>query len=134
MAPLLPAKYTHTLTLSHTHTHTHVHALDVLRIRSEIVRDIGLFITLCTCPQCFLITFSVSFGTFYLILIGWFIRVSIYTFQTLILIYSRGNFLFEYYTSIYRSLSYPFRSLKIVLCVFMECLILPNTCGLNAVS
>ena len=48
------------------------------------------------------------------ILIGWFIKLSVQTFQPIIGIYRRGNFVYNHYicTSIYWLLSYPFRSLK----------------------
>ena len=46
-------------------------------------------------------------------LIGWLIKISVQTFQPIIIIYRRGNFVYHLRecTSIYRSLSYPFRSL-----------------------
>ena len=61
----------------------------------------------------FLIRWRNNFGNFYWILIGWFIKLSFQTFQPLILIYRRVNFVYPYWgwTSIYRLLSYPFRSL-----------------------
>ena len=44
---------------------------------------------------------------------GWFIKLSVQTFQPLILLYRRGNFVYHHWrsTSIFRPLSYPFRSL-----------------------
>ena len=48
-----------------------------------------------TSPQSFIITFLIrwlkNFGDFYLILIGWFIKLSVQTFQPLILIYRSDN-------------------------------------------
>ena len=51
-------------------------------------------------------------GLFF-ILNGRFVKISVQTFQFLIVIYKRGNFVNHYVgcTSIYRPLSYPFRSL-----------------------
>ena len=68
--------------------------------------------------QSFIITFSYSFNNFWdskWILIGWLIKLSVQTFQPLIVIYRRDNFVYHYwrYTSNYRPLSYPFRSLLI---------------------
>ena len=42
--------------------------------------------------------------------LGWFIKVSVQTFQPIIVIYRRGNLVFYHWecTSIYRPLSYPF--------------------------
>ena len=65
-----------------------------------------------------MITFSYSFSDQLLrlgrILIEWFIRLSIQTFQQLILFYKRGNFVYHRCgcSPIYRPLSYPFRSLS----------------------
>ena len=55
------------------------------------------------------------FGDFYWILIGWFTKFSFQSCQPLILIYRTGNFLYHHYgcTSVYRPLSYPFKSLYI---------------------
>ena len=70
-----------------------------------------------TSPQSFKISFLFvdlkTLGTFNKFLIGWFIKLSVLTFQPLIEIYRRGNFVYHHsgYTSIYRPLSYPFRSL-----------------------
>ena len=52
-------------------------------------------------------------GTFK-ILIGWFILLSVQTFQPLIVIYRIGNFVYPHQrcTSIYEPWSYPFRSLR----------------------
>ena len=46
-------------------------------------------------------------------LIGWLTKLSVRTFQQLSLIHIRGNFVYHHwgFTSIYRLLSYPFRSL-----------------------
>ena len=54
-----------------------------------------------------------NFGDFYWILIGCFNKLSFQTFQPLVIIYRRGNFVYQHLvcTSIYRTLSYPFRSL-----------------------
>ncbi len=72
-----------------------------------------------TSPQSSIITFLnhwlQNFGDFYWILISWFIKMSVQTFQALILIYRRGNFVnYQWFTSDYRPLSYPFRSLSIL--------------------
>ena len=60
-----------------------------------------------------MITFSYSlaqqFWEIQWVLIGWFIKFSVQTFQQLIWIYKRGNFVLC--TSIHWPLSYPFRSL-----------------------
>ncbi len=62
-----------------------------------------------------LITFSCSMGLplWGLSLIGCFIKSSVQPFQPLILIYRRDNIVYYHWgcTSIYRPLSYPFRSL-----------------------
>ena len=52
-------------------------------------------------------------GLFHLILIGWFIKLSVRKFQPLILIYWRDDYAYQYWgcTSIYRPLSYSFRFL-----------------------
>ena len=52
-------------------------------------------------------------------LIGWFIKSSVHTFLPLILIYWRGNFVCKYWgcTSIYRPLSYPFKSLIYIIVI-----------------
>ena len=76
--------------------------------------DNGLFITLVPkVLQSFFIRWLDNFGDFYWILIGLLIKLSDQTFQPLILIYRIGNFVYQHwgYTSIYRLLSYPFRSL-----------------------
>ena len=54
-----------------------------------------------------------NFWDFNWILIDWFIKLSVQTFQLLILIYRRFNFVFHHWrcTLICRPLSYPFRSL-----------------------
>ena len=58
-----------------------------------------------------------SLVTYYWILIGWFFKLSVQMCQRLIVIYRRGNFVYHPWgcTSIYRSLSYPFRSLDFLL-------------------
>ena len=66
-----------------------------------------------TSPQSFLITFSYwlnNFRDFSKILIGWFIKLNVQTFQSQNLIYRMGNFVYSHWecTSIYRPLSYPF--------------------------
>ena len=71
-----------------------------------------------TSPQsfikCFLIHWFNNFGYYYWILIGWFIKLSVQMFKPLIVICSRGNFVYHWgCTQIYRPLSYPFRSLEI---------------------
>ena len=55
--------------------------------------DNGLFITLVpkVLYDCFLILWLNNFGDFYLILISWIIQLSVQTFQSLIVIYGRGN-------------------------------------------
>ena len=80
--------------------------------------QMGCFFTLVPKVLHFLIYWLNIFGNFYWILIGWFIKLSGQMFWTLILIYRRGNFVYYHWgwTSIYRPLSYPFRSqaLKII--------------------
>ena len=48
-----------------------------------------------------------------MILIGWFIKLSVQIFQPLIVIYRKGNFDYHHwgYTLIYQPLSYPCRSI-----------------------
>ncbi len=77
---------------------------------------IGLFITLV--PKVLhIITLSYSLTyqlwELYQILIAWFIKLSVQTFQPQIVIYSRGNFVYHHWgcKSIYRLLFYPLRSL-----------------------
>ena len=73
----------------------------------------GLFISLI--PKVLYLHFLIlklnNLGDFYCILVGWFIFLSVQTFQPLIVINRRGNF--EYHdwrcTSNYWPLSYPFR-------------------------
>ena len=63
----------------------------------------------------FIITFLIRWlNNLQWILIGWFIKFSVPTFQALILITRRGNLLYHDWgcTSIYRPLTYPFRSQK----------------------
>ena len=66
--------------------------------------------------QIFIIMLSTSLASqlwgLYWILIGWFLKLSVPPFQLLILIYRRGNFVDHHWgcTSIYLSLSFPFRS------------------------
>ena len=57
---------------------------------------------------------GMNFVDFYWILIGWFILLSVQTFQPPIVIISRGNFVYLHWkcTLIYRPLTYPFRSLS----------------------
>ena len=69
-------------------------------------RDIGLIITLVS-----KVFFFVGLKTYW-IFIGCFITLSVQSFQRLILIYRRGSFVYQVSTSIYRSLSYPFRSMS----------------------
>ena len=58
----------------------------------------------------FLFVGSLTLGTFYRILIGWFIELSVQTFQQLM--YKRYIFYYIWgCVSYYRPLSYPFRSL-----------------------
>ena len=66
------------------------------------------------CNKVFLIRWLNNFRDFYWILIGWFIKLNVQTFQPLIVIYRRGSFVYHHWecTSIYQSLSYPFRSVK----------------------
>ena len=71
--------------------------------------------SLSTSPQIFLMCWLNNFEDFYWVLIGWFIKFSVQTFQPIILIYRRGNF--KYHkgcTLIYRPLSYPFRSMVLL--------------------
>ena len=55
----------------------------------------------------FLIRWLNNVGGFYWILIGWFVKSSVQTFQPQILIYKRGNFVYHHWgcTSIYWPLS-----------------------------
>ena len=85
--------------------------------RYKIFRGMGQWAVYYTSPQSFMITFCYSilnnFGDFYWIwLVG---LLGVQTFQPLISIYKRGNFVCHHwgYTSIYRPLAYPFRSLQI---------------------
>ena len=77
----------------------------------------GILSVYCTSPQSYVITFLMgwinNFGDFYRILISRFIQLSVQTFQPLIVIYKRSNFVYHHWgcTPIYRPLSYPFRSL-----------------------
>ena len=61
----------------------------------------------------FLICWLNNFGKFYWILISWFIKLSVQTFQPLIVIYNRRNFVYPHRgcTSMYWPLSYLFKSL-----------------------
>ena len=68
--------------------------------------DIGLIITLVS-----KVFFFVGLKTYW-IFIGCFIKLNVQSFQRLILIYRRGSFVYQGSTSIYRSLSYPFRSMS----------------------
>ena len=81
-----------------------------LKCREE--GEIGIFITLVPNVLCkrFLIRWLQNFWTF--ILIGWFFKLSVQTFQPLIVIYRRGNLCIMIGTFIFRQLSYPFRSLS----------------------
>ena len=78
--------------------------------------DIGLFIKLVSKVLWlrFLIRWINNFGGCYWILVDWFINFSVQTFQPLIVIYIRGNFMYHHWKckSIYRPLSYPFRFLN----------------------
>ena len=93
--------------------------------------EIGRFITLVpkVLYDCFLIRWLYNFGGLNLILIGWFIKLSVNTFQLLIVIYKKGNNIVYHYwgsTSICWPLSYPFRSLdlrrirKKLTCVYFD--------------
>ena len=70
-----------------------------------------------TYPQSFNVFLSVGFKLWGLLfnLIGWFVKLSVQTFQPQIFIYKRDNFVYHYWrcTSIFRPLSYPYRSLLI---------------------
>ena len=69
--------------------------------------------------SCFLIRWLNVFGDF---LVGWFIKLSVQTFQSLIFLHRRGNFVYHYWwcTSIYQPLPYPFRSVAVLLCVLIH--------------
>ena len=56
-----------------------------------------------------------NFTDFYFDLIGWFIKLIVQTFQAIIVMYRRGNFVYHHWggTYIYLLLSYPFRTLSI---------------------
>ncbi len=73
----------------------------------------------------FLICCLNNFGDFYWILIRLFSTQSVHTIQPLIFIYRMGNFVCHHwgFRSIYRPLSYPFRSLEII--PFLEHLLVP---------
>ena len=84
-----------------------------------------------TGPQSFIIMFSYSlaqqlYGLPYLVLISWLIKLSVQTFQSLIVIYKRGDFVYHNWacTSIYRPLSYPIR-FQVLLCRFWGMLMNP---------
>ena len=64
-------------------------------------------------PNTFFYSFTQQFWELYWTLIGLLINLSVQTFQPLIVIYRRGNFVYHHgwCTSIYWTLSYPFRSL-----------------------
>ena len=68
--------------------------------------NIVLFITLV--PKVFIERFLSVASTTYCILIGWFIRFGVQTFQPLIVIYRRGKFVYHHWEckSFYRPLSY----------------------------
>ena len=73
-----------------------------------------------TSPQTmatFLVCLLNNLGDFYLLLIGWIIYLNFQTFQRLILIYSRGYFVYHYWRckSIYRPLSYPLKYKTVLL-------------------
>ena len=61
----------------------------------------------------FLISWLINFGDFKRILIDRFINLNVQTFQSLIVSYRRGNFVYYHCgcTSIYRPVSYPLRSM-----------------------
>ena len=63
----------------------------------------------------FLFVGLTTLGDFKWILIGWFIKLKVKTFQPLIIIYKMGNFVYYHLgcTSIYRPVSYPLRYLII---------------------
>ena len=83
----------------------------VLNVREG--RDIGLFITLVPKSLILTLPYSLCLTTLGKILIGWFIKLRVQTFQLLIVIYRKGNFVYHHWrcTSIYRPVSYTFRSL-----------------------
>ena len=78
--------------------------------------DIGLFYN-----NVLLFVGLTTLGTLNLILISWFIKLSVQMFQPLILVYGRKNFVYNHWAciSIYRPLSYPFRSLD-YMCAFFK--------------
>ena len=75
--------------------------------------DIWLFITLVTKAKYFLIRWLINLGDLNWILIGWFIQLSVLTFQPLIVIYIWGNFVYYHLegTLFYWPSSHPFRFL-----------------------
>ena len=83
------------------------HLLTVKYICKE--SKIGLLITLVLFHDVFLFVGFVTLKTW--ILIGWSIKLSVQTFQALIEIEKRGNFVYHHwrYTSIYRPFSYPLK-------------------------
>ena len=84
------------------------------RVGLEQAASEGTMGCLFTSPKSLIIMFSYRWlNNFYWIVIGWFIKLSVQTFQPLIVINRRDNFVYHYWecTSIYLPLSYPFRSL-----------------------
>ena len=75
----------------------------------------GVIRLLITVPNVFIFVGKQHWGIL-LHFLNWFIKLSGQTFQPLILIYRRGNFVYHHWecTSIYRPLSYPFRSLVLL--------------------
>ena len=74
--------------------HTKSNNLEYLYLNMHALqggRDIGLFIT-----QGFISTFFLFVGLKTLILICWFIKLSVQTFQPLIVIYRRGKFMYHH--------------------------------------
>ena len=88
-----------------------------------------------TSPQSLMITSSYSFAHNLGLLIGWFIELIVQTFRPHIVIYRRGKFVYKRwgFTSIYRLLSYPFRSLTICILVNFYLFILFSFCFQNQV-
>ena len=93
----------------------------VINLFLDLQRGRGNFAVHYTSLQSFKITFFLFVGlttlqTFtYWILISWFIRLRVQTFQPIIIFYRRDNFVYCHWgcKSIYWLLCYPFRSLTI---------------------
>ena len=84
----------------------------------RLCRGRGHWAVYYTIPQSFMIPFFIRwliiFGNFYWTYISWFIQLRVQTFQIIFVLFNRrGNFVYHHWgcTSIYRPVSYTFRSL-----------------------